>query len=112
MKRWALVCDRSHTFVDADGTDGRLAQVEGPIGAATIGWFNAQPPIRRAGIVEVTIGLSAWAKVERGAPLDVVLVVFRCHPVQFGNDMLRPGPNGAGCLPSASGHVPMLSPGC
>jgi transposase len=59
-KRWVLAADRWHTgFVDAAGTGGLLAQVEGRTSAATIKWLNAQPEPWRAGITHVAIDLSA-----------------------------------------------------
>jgi len=89
-KRWVLAADRWHTgFVDAAGTGGLLAQVEGRTSAATIAWLNAQPQPWRAGITHVTIDLSAaYAKAVRQALPDAVLVVDRFHAVQLGNDML------------------------
>jgi transposase len=89
-KRWRLVCDRWHTgFVDAAGTGGLLAQVEGRTSAATIAWLNAQPAPWRAGISHVTIDLSAsYAKAVREALPDAVLVADRFHLVSLANDML------------------------
>lgn len=55
-KRWVLAADRRQTgFVDAAGTGGLLAQVEGRTSAATIEWLNAQPKPWRAGITHVAI---------------------------------------------------------
>jgi transposase len=89
-KRWELACDRWHTgFVDAAGTGGLLAQVEGRSSAATIAWLNAQPASWRAGITHVTIDLSAsYAKAAREALPDAVLVADRYHLVALANDML------------------------
>jgi len=89
-KRWVLAADRWHTgFVDADGTGGLLAQVEGRTSAATIAWLNAQPASWRAGITHVTIDLSAsYAKAVRDALPDAVLVADRFHLVALANDML------------------------
>jgi transposase len=80
-KRWVLACDRWHTgFVDAAGTGGLLAQVEGRTSAATIAWLNAQPATWRAGITHVSIDLSAsYAKAVREALPDAVLVADRYH---------------------------------
>jgi hypothetical protein len=88
--RWVLACDRWHTgFVDAAGTGGLLAQVEGRTSAATIAWLNAQPASWRAGITHVTIDLSAsYAKAVREALPDAVLVADRFHVVALANDML------------------------
>ena len=50
-----LVCDRPHMgLVDAEGTGGLLAQVEGRISTAAIAWLNAQPAPWRAGITPVS----------------------------------------------------------
>ena len=89
-KRWGLACDRWHTgFVDADGTGGLLAQVEGRTSAATIKWLKAQPQPWRAGITHVTIDLSAaYAKAVREALPDAVLVADRFHVGALANDML------------------------
>jgi transposase len=89
-KRWVLVCDRWHTgFVDAAGTGGLLAQVEGRTSAATIAWLNAQPAPWRAGITHVTIDLSAsYAKAVRVALPSAVLVADRYHLVALANGML------------------------
>jgi transposase len=88
--RWVLVRDRWHTgFVDAAGTGGLLAQVEGRTSAATVAWLNAQPASWRAGITHVTIDLSAsYAKAVREALPDAVLVADRFHLVALGSDML------------------------
>ena len=89
-KRWVLACDRWHTgFVDAAGTGGLLAQVEGRTSAATIAWLNAQPAAWRAGITHVTIDLSAsYAKAVRVALPDAVLVADRFHLVQLANKVV------------------------
>jgi len=89
-KRWLLVCDRWHTgFVDATGTGGLLAQVEGRTSAAVVAWLNEQPAPWRAGISHVTIDLSAsYAKAVRDALPAAVLVADRFHLVHLANDML------------------------
>jgi transposase len=89
-KRWVLDADRWHTgFVDAAGTGGLLAQVEGRTSAATIAWLNAQPEPWRAAITHVTTDLSAsYAKAVRLALPDAVLVADRFHLVALANDML------------------------
>ena len=88
--RWVLAADRWHTgFVDADGTGGLLAQVEGRTSAATTGWLNAQPAPWRAAITHVTIDLSAaYAKAVRDALPGAVLVADRFHVGALANDML------------------------
>ena len=89
-KRWVLVADRWHTgFVDAAGTGGLLAQVEGRTSAATIAWLNAQAQPWRAGITHVAIDLSAaYAKAVRQALPAAVLVADRFHVGALANDML------------------------
>ena len=93
-KRWVLVADRWHTgFVDAAGTGGLLAQVEGRTSAAAIKWLNEQPATWRAGITHVTIDLSAsYAKAVREALPDAVLVADRFHVVASGQRHAHPGP--------------------
>jgi transposase len=88
--RWVLVRDRWHTgFVDAAGTGGLLAQVEGRSSAVVIAWLNAQPEAWRDAITHVTIDFSAsYAKAVREALPNAVLVVDHFHGVQLGNDML------------------------
>ena len=89
-KRWVLMCDRWHTgFVDAAGTGGLLAQVEGRSSAVVIAWLNAQPQAWLDAITHVTIDFSAsYAKAVREALPNAVLVVDHFHGVQLGNDML------------------------
>jgi len=89
-RRWVLVADRWHTgFVDAAGTGGLLAQVEGRTSAATIAWLNAQPEPWRAGITHVAIDLSAaYAKAVREALPAAVLVADRFHVGALATDML------------------------
>jgi len=89
-QRWVVVADRWHTgFVDAAGTGGLLAQVEGRSSTAAITWLNAQPASWRAGITHVTIDLSAsYAKAVREALPDAVLVADRFHVVQLANQMV------------------------
>ena len=93
--RWVLVCDRWHTgFVDAAGTGGLLAQVEGRTSAATIAWLNAQPASWRAGISHVTIDLSAsYAKAAREALPDAVLVADRYPPGPVSRRHVHTGPS-------------------
>ena len=75
--------------MDADGTGGLLAQVEGRSSAATIGWLNAQPASWRAGISHVSIDLSAsYAKAVRDALPNAVLVADRYHLVALANKTL------------------------
>jgi len=88
--RWVLACDRWHTgFVDAAGTGGLLAQVEGRTSAATIAWLNAPLQPWRAGITHVAIDLSAaYAKAVHEALPAAVLVADRFDVGALANDML------------------------
>jgi transposase len=86
--RWVLACDRWHTgFVDAAGTGGLLAQVEGRSAAVVATWLNAQPQVWRDGITHAAIDLSAsYAKAVRDALPHAVLVADRFHLVRLAND--------------------------
>lgn len=86
--RWVLACDRWHTgFVDAAGTGGLLAQVEGRSAAAVTGWLGDQPQAWRDAITHVAIDLSgSYAKAVRDALPDAVAVADRFHLVRLGND--------------------------
>lgn len=88
--RWVLAADRWHTgFVDAEGTGGLLAQVEGRSAAVVAAWLNDQPPAWRDAITHVTIDLSAsYAQAVREALPRAVLVADRFHLVRLGNDMV------------------------
>jgi transposase len=86
--RWVVVADRWHTgFVDAAGTGGLLAQVEGRSAAAVTGWLADQPAAWRQSITHVAIDLSASyaAAVRAGLP-HAVLVADRFHLVRLAND--------------------------
>ena len=88
--RWVLACDRWHTgFVDAHGTGGLLAQVEGRSAAVVTAWLAEQPQAWRDAITHAAIDLSAsYAKAVRDALPDAVLVADRFHVVRLGNDMV------------------------
>lgn len=86
--RWTVVADRWHTgFVDAAGTGGLLAQVEGRSAAAVTGWLAGQPAAWRQSITHVAIDLSASyaAAVRAGLP-DAVIVADRFHLVRLAGD--------------------------
>jgi transposase len=88
--RWVVVADRWHTgFVDAAGTGGLLAQVEGRSAAAVTGWLTDQPAAWRQSITHVAIDLSASyaAAVRTGLP-HAILVADRFHLVRLANDTL------------------------
>ena len=58
--RWRVAHDRWHTaIVDAAGTGGLLAHVDGRTAAKVSEWLTAQPDPWRAGVTHVTIDLSA-----------------------------------------------------
>jgi transposase len=88
--RWTVIADRWHTgIVDAAGTGGLLAHVDGRTAAQVTGWIKAQPQAWRDGITHVTIDLSAsYAKAVADALPDAVLVADRFHLVALANDML------------------------
>lgn len=55
-----MVADRWHTgIVDAAGTGGPLAHIDGRTAAKVAEWIAEQPDSWRAGITHVTIDLSA-----------------------------------------------------
>ncbi len=88
--RWRIVQDRWHTgIVDAAGTGGLLAHVEGRTAATVADWLGAQPDPWRAGVRYVCIDLSAsYLKAVSTALPDAVVVADRFHLVRLGNDML------------------------
>lgn len=88
--RWVLTADRWHTgFVDAAGTTGMLAQVQGRSAACATSWLLAQPQSWREGVGHVTIDLSAsYAKAVREALPNAVLVADRFHLVRLANDVV------------------------
>uniref|UniRef100_UPI002614E95E transposase n=1 Tax=Microbacterium sp. TaxID=51671 RepID=UPI002614E95E len=83
-----LAADRWHTgFVDAVGTGGLLAHVEGRSAAAVTAWLADQPTAWRQAITHVTIDLSAsYAKAVREALPHATLVADRFHLVRLAND--------------------------
>jgi len=85
--RWILTHDRWHTgFVDAAGTGGLLAQVEGRSAAVVSAWLLAQPAPWRAAITHVTIDLSAsFAKGVRDGLPNATLVADRFHVIALAN---------------------------
>ncbi len=84
--RWST--GRWHTgFVDAAGTGGLLAQVEGRSAAAVTGWLGTQPQHWRDQVTHVAIDLSAsYAKAVRDALPDAVLVADPFHLVRLAGD--------------------------
>ncbi len=88
--RWRVLHDRWHTgIVDAAGTAGLLAHIDGRTAAKVTEWLLAQPDSWRAGVTHVTIDLSAsYAKAVTDALPDAVVVADRFHLVRLANDTL------------------------
>ena len=88
--RWRIAHDRWHTgIVDAVGTAGLLAHIEGRTSTAVIGWLDAQPQAWRDQVTHVTIDLSAsYAKAVRTGLPNAVIVADRFHLASLGNGML------------------------
>jgi transposase len=88
--KWRVAHDRWHTaVVDAAGTGGLLAHIDGRTAAKVSEWLLAQPDSWRAGITHVTIDLSAsYLRAVTDALPDAVVVADRFHLVQLANQML------------------------
>ncbi len=88
--RWSVVHDRWHTaIVDAVGSAGLLAHVDGRTAAGVADWVAAQPDSWRKAVTHVCIDLSAsYAKAVHDALPDAVVVADRFHLVKLGNDMV------------------------
>jgi transposase len=88
--RWRVTHDRWHTaIVDAAGTAGLLAHIDGRTAASVTEWLRSQPESWKAGVTHVAIDLSAsYAKAVRDALPDAVLVADKFHLVALGNQML------------------------
>jgi len=88
--RWFVLADRWHTgVVDAAGTGGLLAHIDGRTAAKVAEWLEAQPEAWRAGVTHVAIDLSAsYAKAVREALPEAVVVADSFHLVKAANDML------------------------
>jgi transposase len=77
--RWVVVADRWHTgFVDAAGTGGPLAQVEGRSAAAGTLWLAAQPAPWRPGIRQLAVPRIAGGPLAR--PGDVPEIDVAADP--------------------------------
>jgi len=89
-QRWSIVHDRWHTaIVDAAGSAGLLAHVDGRTAAAVADWVAAQPDSWKQAVTHVCIDLSAsYAKAVHDALPDAVVVADRFHLVKLGNDMV------------------------
>ena len=88
--RWTVAHDRWHTaIVDAAGTAGLLAHIDGRTAASVTDWLATQPDPWKAEVTHVAIDLSAsYAKAVREALPDAVLVADKFHLVALGNQML------------------------
>lgn len=88
--KWQVVVDRWHTgFVDAAGTGGMLAQVEGRSAKTVIDWVEAQPYSWREQVKYVCIDLSAsYAAGVTTALPGATIVADRFHLVRLANQML------------------------
>ena len=88
--RWRIVNDRWHTaIVDAAGTAGLLAHIDGRTATAVANWLTAQPDPWKAAVTHVSIDLSAsYAKAVRDALPHAVLVADKFHLSALGNQML------------------------
>ncbi|WP_034721790.1 ISL3 family transposase, partial [Intrasporangium chromatireducens] len=88
--RWRVKHDRWHTaIVDAVGTAGLLAHIEGRTATAVTDWLAAQPDSWKSRVTHVCMDLSAsYAKAVRDALPDAVLVADKFHLVALGNQML------------------------
>jgi transposase len=88
--RWTVAHDRWHTaVVDATGTGGLLAHIDGRTAAKVTEWLLAQPDPWRDRITHVTIDLSAsYLRAVTDALPDAVVVADRFHLVQLANQML------------------------
>jgi transposase len=74
--RWKVAHDRWHTaIVDAAGSGGLLAHIDGRTAAKVAEWILAQPDPWRAGVTHVTIDLSAsYLRAVTDALPDAVMV--------------------------------------
>jgi len=88
--RWRIIADRWLTgIVDADGTAGLLAHVDGRTAQVVSDWLTDQPKAWRDNVTHVCIDLSAsYAKAVADALPGAVLVADRFHLVRLGNDMV------------------------
>ena len=88
--RWRVAHDRWHTgIVDAAGSGGLLAHIDGRTAAGVAEWLAAQPLSWRQGVTHVAIDLSAsYARAVADALPDAVVVADRFHLVRLANDMV------------------------
>jgi hypothetical protein len=88
--RWRVEHDRWHTgIVDAVGTVGLLAHIEGRTAPAVTYWITSQPESWKSAVTHVCMDLSAsYAKAVREALPEAVVVADKFHLVALGNQML------------------------
>ena len=88
--RWRITHDRWHTaIVDAAGTAGLLAHIDGRRATAVAEWLKGQADSWKEAVTHVSIDLSAsYAKAVHDALPDAVLVADKFHLVALGNQML------------------------
>ncbi|WP_234423925.1 transposase [Intrasporangium calvum] len=95
--RWKVLHDRWHTaVVDAAGTAGLLAHIDGRTASSVAGWLAGQPDAWRTQVTHVAIDLSAsYAKAVRDALPDAVLVADKFYadvvvmPMSSGSALVR-----------------------
>ncbi|WP_369813656.1 transposase [Terrabacter sp. Soil810] len=88
--QWRVKHDRWHTaIVDAAGTAGLLAHIDGRTAKSVTDWLATQPDSWRAGVTYVSIDLSAsCAKAVRDALPHAVVVADKFHLAALSNQML------------------------
>lgn len=88
--RWRIKHDRWHTaIVDAAGTAGLLAHIDGRTASEVTDWLTAQPDSWKEQVTHVTIDLSAsYAKAVRDALPHAVIIADKFHLVALSNQML------------------------
>lgn len=88
--RWQMVADWWQTgIVDALGTGGMLAQVDGRTSSSVTGWLDTQPDSWKSSITHVAIDLSgSYLKAVRSALPDAVVAADLFHLVRLANDTL------------------------
>jgi transposase len=89
--------NRWHTaVVDAAGTGGLLAHIDGRTAAKVTEWPSAQPDPWRAGITHLSIDLSAsYLRAVTNALPNAVVVADRFHLVRIADELLTEVRQGA-----------------
>jgi len=98
-----VVADRWHTgIVDAAGTGGLLADIDGRTAAKVAQWIAEQPDSWRAGITHVAIDLSAsYLRAVTDALPNAVVVADRF----YANVVVMPMSSGSGLVRELDGVV-------